>query len=363
MARGICNKKRALSHLSITIAPFDALTDEQRQAWLAIHQQQPERRSPYFHPQFSALVHELNGPVEVAVIEQGGERGFLPFQRQQGTALAVGHPMNDYEGLIGTPGLAADPAALLKAMGVKRIRCFHLYPWDQPPWSRYRLRTVQSPLIDVTGGLEAYRQRQSKSGKSELSATRRKTRKLEREVGKLEFTLMNRYPAWLDQMIEWKRLHYQRTGAADNFAVPWRAKLLQRLLQLDDPGLRLVTSTLRLDGNPLAVHVGIQAGSLLHSWFPSYDTTYARFSPGRILMSMMIDQAESGAGIREIDLGKGEAEYKLRLMTNTNTVAEASIEPQLWRVALHRQWLQRYDQLRDSRFFDLLRQLKRRLAG
>jgi CelD/BcsL family acetyltransferase involved in cellulose biosynthesis len=86
-----------------------------------------------------------------------------------------------------------------------------------------------------------------------------------------------------------------------------------------------VCSTLRAGDRLVAVHVGMRSPQVLHWWFPAYDRELARYSPGMILLFRLAEAAHS-AGIRTIDLGKGDEDYKQRVMTRGVVIREGAVE-------------------------------------
>jgi CelD/BcsL family acetyltransferase involved in cellulose biosynthesis len=74
-----------------------------------------------------------------------------------------------------------------------------------------------------------------------------------------------------------------------------------------------------------ALHLGLRSGQVWHSWFPAYNPDLDRYSPGLVLMLELAAAAASALGIREIDLGKGEARYKLALATGSVALNEGSV--------------------------------------
>jgi CelD/BcsL family acetyltransferase involved in cellulose biosynthesis len=73
-----------------------------------------------------------------------------------------------------------------------------------------------------------------------------------------------------------------------------------------------------------ALHLGLRSGEVWHSWFPAYNPDLDRYSPGLVLM-LELAAAAPALGIREIDLGKGEARYKLALATGSVPLNEGSV--------------------------------------
>ena len=79
-------------------------------------------------------------------------------------------------------------------------------------------------------------------------------------------------------------------------------------------------STLSVGDRVVAAHMGMRSRTVLHYWFPSFDRAYAKFSPGRILL-LELCRAAAAAGIREVELGAGDEDYKLRFADGAIPVA------------------------------------------
>ena len=332
------------------IIRWDAVDAGLRAKWCQACDRNPTLGSPYFRPEFVDAAHALCGePVEVAIWRQGDEvQALWPFVRRGRELRPPAFGMNDYQGPVAFADFVPDPVELLLATGARCMRFDHLYPIDERRHAPFVLRSWASPQLDVRGGIEAYKSRLGKTGRSELAATQRKGRKMGREIGALRFEFDDRDPALMDTLVAWKRRQYRATGAPDAFAVPWRRQLLERLLRHRDASFRGVLSALYAGERVVALHYYLQAGPVLHSWFPAYDEELARYSPGRVLLAMSIEQADA-QGVALIDLGKGEVTYKLRAMTGSVRVGEGVFDRWRWRAALRRASAAMFDRIRASR--------------
>lgn len=310
----------------IEVRRFDELTDSQLADWSRFQQADPALEGPYFRPEFTRVVASVRGNVEVALLlEEGRTVGFFPFERRgRCVARPVGGPLSDYQGVIGCRGLSWDAAALVRGCGLAAWNFDHLLA-SQGPFEPYHQQSSLSPYLDLSEGFETYRASLRKSGLNELRQTLRKGRKMDREVGPLRFEPESKDPEMLATMIRWKSDQYRRTGVTDVFAFPWTTRVLQQILQEDGPSFRGVLSVLHAGDKPVSIHMGMQSGGCLHWWFPAYDPEFAVFSPGRILLAQMAQEAQS-LGVRKIDLGHGAEPYKQRAMSGAVAVAEGSVE-------------------------------------
>jgi len=93
------------------------LTETQRELWLHMRSLNPALYSPYFHPDYTQLIGELQNDAYIALISQGGETvGFLPFQQRRinGSARPVGAPMTDYHGIISSSETKLNVLGMMK---------------------------------------------------------------------------------------------------------------------------------------------------------------------------------------------------------------------------------------------------------
>ena len=306
--------------MNFRLVPFDQLSADELADWQALRGATWD--SPYFDPLYIAAVH-AHRPVQVVLAP-----GFiLPLHISGSIATPAGSPGADFQGPILAPGVRFAPKALLQAAGVKMFKFDHLLDGcaDLDPWVEER---QSSPYIDMTGGLEGYLGRASKTGKDNITKARRLSAKAGRELGPITFVAASAESSDLDRVIEIKREQYQSTGVHDYFADPTRRDLLHRLHR-DGMG---VLSTVRAGPHLIAAHFGIQSGRVLHWWFPVYDKNAAHLSPGWILLRELA-QAAPAMGVTRMDLGRGEGEFKRRAMTGSSTVCIGAVTSGAFRTA------------------------------
>ncbi len=71
----------------------------------------------------------------------------------------------------------------------------------------------------------------------------------------------------------------------------------------------------------------------MHYWFPAYEPAFAKFSVGIILLLRMLEAA-AAQDVCTLDLGKGESQYKQRLMTGSIALSEGLARvPSIWGTA------------------------------
>lgn len=301
------------------------LTPHQLDLWSRFQSRNAALISPYFCPEFTLAVGRVRQDARVAIIDVAGTVvGFFPYQRRAfGLAAPIGGPLSDYQGIIAHPDISIDAAELLRCCGLAGFEFTNLLA-SQVAFKPYQRRTDPSHQIDLSEGLDAFFAERRQAGSDVISTTMRKRRKLEREVGALRWVLKDTDPASLDMLIEWKRQQYRRTRALDGFKFGWPLALLKDLHRIDAPGFGGVLSTLWVGDRMIAGHMGMRSRTAWHYWFPAYDPAYGHYSPGQIMLLMMIETC-ADLGTHIIDMGKGEYRHKLRLTNRATDVAEGYV--------------------------------------
>jgi len=305
-------------------------------SWRAIQAGSVTFASPYFSPEFTQAVAHVRGDVRVLLIEnQGRPVGFFPHQRQwPGRGRPVGGPLSDYHGIVAEPGADWSLDEVMRAAGLA------VWPFDHlvgdPRFDPCAIARATSPQIDLSLGYERYAQGRREAGSEYVVKTEALARKLGRDLGELSFTLHEPDPGALAQLLGWKRDQYRAAGTADVFGVRWTGALLERLASIQTEEFAGLCSVLRVGGRVVASHMGIRSRAVLHYWFPAYDPALSKYSTGIILL-LRIARAVAEAGVRTIDLGKGDSQYKERLMTGAaelreGMVARPSLAAGAWRL-------------------------------
>jgi CelD/BcsL family acetyltransferase involved in cellulose biosynthesis len=311
--------------LEIELVPFRRLTADQRSQWTAMQSVQPAATGPFYTVEFAQLVDDVRGDVEVAVVGRAGETiAFLPFHRLLGKiGRSVGLHLSDFQGMIAQPGAVIDLPRVVRACQLAAYDFDHV-PVEQTAFAPFMALTDGSPVIDLSGGSEAYERDLQERSTEEYRTLQRKQRKLERELGPMRVECDTRDLAVLNQVIEWKRAQYVKTGVPDALAADWTRELLTASLALRDNRFCGWLSALYAGDRLLAAEFGLRSGDILHNTFCAYDPEHGRYSPGRLL-SLAFLRSATDNGIRLVELGKGQEEYKRRMMTRQRMVGTGSV--------------------------------------
>lgn len=311
--------------MKIHTATFECLTKNEIDAWSEIQRAEPLLASPYFRPEFTQAVAAVRNDVEVAVLKDGTHPiGFLPFQRSRPN---VGHPvggsLSDFHGLIAPSNVSCDPLELLRSCKLNVWHFDHLLS-EQRFFSPFVCCEADSPFVDLSNGIDAYLARR-KHGAHVVSEFGQKSRKLAREIGPIRFEAHVADPAILSTLFTWKSEHIRRRRAPNVFDYAWVRKLIAKIFEYNSPTFSAVMSVIYAGDTVAAIDFGMRSGPVLHSWFPTYNTELARYSPGLLCWIETMKVAES-LGIRRIDFGKGSEPFKYRLMSGVTKVAEGTAD-------------------------------------
>ncbi|MFE3453691.1 GNAT family N-acetyltransferase [Nonomuraea sp. NPDC059194] len=298
--------------------------------WRAWQRATPALANPFLSPEFTLAVSRHRGSAMVAVMEDA----FLPFERAGGgVGRAIGLGVSDCQGAVHAPGARISPDAILSGTGLAVWEFDHLVA-DQASAHR-DVRPVGSPALDLSAGYQAYLDARRPSSRKLVASTERKARKLAREVGEVRLDYDCRDPKLLQALMDWKSAQYRRTGGDDRFAWPWLRGLVEESFGTGDDSYRCLLSVLHAGDVPIAAHFGPRSGGVLSWWFPAYDTAYAAYSPGLILL-LRLAEAAAADGIATLDLGRGDNPYKASFASHEIPLAEGWVTRASARASLYR---------------------------
>ncbi|MFD7709004.1 GNAT family N-acetyltransferase [Streptomyces sp. NPDC059785] len=303
------------------------LSAADRLAWTALQSKahlngSPGLANPFLSPEFTLAVGRCRRGVRIAAVREDGEpAAFFPFQRTvTGVGRAVGLGVSDCQGLVHRPGFQWDARALLHSCGLAVWEFDHLVE-GQAPFEAGASGTFPSPVMDIDQGYDTYLRRLRERSPKFTRTTLAKERRLGRDHGEVRYVHDERDPAALRTLMGWKSAQYRRTGRSDRFAHPWITALARQLFHTRSESFAGILSVLYAGGRPVAAHFGLRTERVLACWFPAYDPAFSKYSPGLILHLRMAEAAAAD-GIAQLDLGRGQKEYKDSLKTRELNVSE-----------------------------------------
>lgn len=308
------------------VRPRD-LSSEDVAAWTAL-QGEGVLRTPFLSPHWARALEAAGGPdaarARVAVVRDGGQtRGFLPVRAGWMTAMPLGAPLSDYQGLVAGGDLALDPRLFAEALGVQRIDFTSLLV-EAPGLARFARGQSFSHVLDLTGGYDAYAAERTATGTDIFKDCAKKRRKIEREIGEVAFTAESGSLADFEALVAWKRAQYAETRQTDILAHDWTLRLIRGLWEQRDPELKGVLFTLHAGGKLAAVHYALTTPGVAHAWFIAHDCELQRYSPGVILITEVARWA-AAQGLAELDLGPGDYRFKVSLANRQRPVGHGYV--------------------------------------
>jgi CelD/BcsL family acetyltransferase involved in cellulose biosynthesis len=312
--------------MKVTVIRPNELGAAEIAAWRAMQQSSPEFTNPFLSAGFTVAAGRVRPTARVGVLEDGHDIvGFFPFEEGRsrvGRPIAAG--VCDSQAVIHAPGLDWNLRELLEGCNLDVWEFDHLIA-RQARSTVANVAVRPSPVIDVAGGYEAYLEERLTVSKKIFKSTLSKSRKLEREVGAARFEFDSQEADVLGTLIRWKSQQYRRTGHRDRFAVEWVRRLVWGLFETRTDDCAATLSVLYAADRVIAVHLGLRCDYALSCWFPAYDVGVARYSPG-LWLHLKMAEAAAHAGVRHLDLGKGDEEYKQSLKTGDLLVGEGWID-------------------------------------
>lgn len=309
--------------LHISVLDAQAFGPAERAAWKRIRSASPCYASPYFDLRY-VLAAAAAAPDAVIVMLRRDDQivGFLPGQRRGGVLMPLGAPMTDYHGPMMAPGETADMQAVAANLGVRSYRFTGLVGEASPQFRA--LHRHSTMIADLGCGFETWLAFRQEHYPRYFKSRRRNQRALEREVGPLEFSWSRCGPEVLDYVIGLKRAQLHRTRQHDIFACGWTEQLLRSLAEQSTADFGLGYATLKAGGRVISAEIGLLSGGVYHLWQPVYDPAYAKYGPGN-LMTLKTLEALSAAGIRRVDFGRDDADYKSYLADPAEIVLEGVV--------------------------------------
>lgn len=292
--------------------------------WREIQGSDENFASPYLTPQYVTAVASVRPGIRVAVMQDGNRvEGFFAYQDvTPGVAEAVGDKISDCHAVIARPGFPWTAEDLLRGA---KLTTWHYrrVVISQSQFHPYHDEMFRSPLVDLSGGFDAYAAAKYGAGSRILVKIAAMKEKLERTAGPLRYEAQCSDVAALQALMHCKSDQYRRTGKFDRFELPWVVALLERLQATREAGFAGMLSVLWAGGQIAAAHFGMRSATVWNYWFPCYNRKFAGFSPGLILLAEILRSVE-GAGVRVVELGAGDADYKDRFANSARVLAKGS---------------------------------------
>ncbi|WP_394692089.1 GNAT family N-acetyltransferase [Hyphobacterium sp.] len=294
----------------------DRLTHEDRARWIAALAD-ADFVSPLLHPDFTVLVGTTRADARILIAtDKAARKAFLPIHKLAfGFARPIGSVFSDYHGLIAEPAFRGNISSVLAGAGLRAFRYFSLVNSraDSPHEGAY----ADASISDLTTLVQD-------NSASRAKTLRRLDRKLEREVGDVVLEIGDTDTAAYAQLLHWKSQQFIATARHDVLGVSWARKMLDTLQTCQTGDLTGCLVTLRAGDHLVAAEFGPRWNGIFHPWIAAYDSDYAAYSPGNILVKRLLDNMQQN-GLHRYDLGPADAGYKSGFANGTVALAEGSL--------------------------------------
>lgn len=279
--------------------------------WRGLRAANAALASPYYAPEWAQIVGAARADARICRIE---ESGYFAAQRlSRFSAMALGAPLADYQGVIAAPGAAISPAALCDALKVGRIDLTHV-PAEQDLLKR-PAGGDGSWIAETSGGRELYEAGLRLRRAEFVRQMDKKLRRLERAHGAAEFTARSASRADFETLIAWNNEQLARSGQPQIWAAPWVRQVIDSCFDARADDFSGILFTLRAGGELAAANFCLLGRGVLHVWIIGHDARRQAFSPGVQLARWLIGWAGDN-GVREVDFGPGDYRYKRQLATS-----------------------------------------------
>ncbi|MDP3382349.1 MAG: GNAT family N-acetyltransferase [Phenylobacterium sp.] len=309
-----------MSALQIEVVRPQDLTPARLDRWSELQAQQDiTYDSPFLSPHWARAVERAQARaatatrgVRVAVVGDGTQDlGFMAVHVGGATALPVGAPLCDYQGLVAAPGLEIGARDIVAALGVQRLDFCHMLD-ASGPFQGFSHGESLSQVADIGPSYEAYAAERRAAGVGLLKDCDKKRRKAERELGEVVFTPFSRSSSDYDQLLTWKRAQLRATGQFDILQPGWTRRLLADLFESRDPDFGATLFTLHIGGRLAAAHLHLRSGRTIHGWLIAHNPEFERASPGLLLFQDILRWMDTTPYSR-LDLGAGDYRFKREL--------------------------------------------------
>jgi hypothetical protein len=181
-----------------------------------------------------------------------------------------------------------------------------------------------APYVDWSdfGDFDAYRELVLNRHRGFVRDRERRRRRLIADHGELTFAMNDTADDVFAFAQKWKSRQLRETDHDDFFARPQTAEFLALLRERN----LLVSSTLRVGGNLIAVWIGFIYEGCWSGWIFTYDPAYRKFAAGHQLLASMLEESFR-CGHREFDFSAGSDDYKLTYATHVRLLGTIGRPP------------------------------------
>lgn len=307
--------------MRVTVVHPGDLGPSEASLWASFQRSSPETQSPFLSLTFAQVVGRSRPNARVAVVEDdGGTAAFLAFElASRGIGMPIGYPMNNLQAFVGR-GTPIDARRVIRRAGLRGWR-FVAAPARQRALAphHYEGTAVQTPIIDLSAGYQAYYRSRRKKLRDNAE---RRLRTAERDVGPVSLEWGTSDPEHVRRLIEWKCGRY--AGARELFSDPTARRIAEECAGISSGDCGGLVMVLRAGERPVAAELDLTGPDGISGWFTAYDHEMSKYSPGTALVFAIAEEA-ARRNITRIDMGAGQDGYKFQLANASYQVAGGAV--------------------------------------
>lgn len=296
--------------IKVKLYPFKALDKSLRAEMTAMRDGQSAYENPFFDLDFADILSRLRDDTHVAVAhDDHGLLGFWALHvRPDRWARPIGGPFSDWHGPVMRDGTLELPAGdFLKKAGLKGMTAHSLQPASFAACTMCEVSAAG--VAHLPEGAAAYLEIMKVLHPKHAKNLRRAERLIKRDFGGPVFDIDNTSIEDFNWVMETKQTQYVRTGKHDVLGTDWARSMMEILRTEKFRRLRGRLSTLRFGNRLVAGEFNILSDTVMNGWITVYDTDYAKYSPGHMLMREVICDMENTGQVM-CELGAGDNAYR-----------------------------------------------------
>jgi CelD/BcsL family acetyltransferase involved in cellulose biosynthesis len=310
------------------VLKVEALSGQDIDDWRALCARHIDYASPLLGPEFAQLAARRRNDVRCVLARKGGrlEAVLAVHMRPGGLARAIGSPFNDHAGPVFHPDATLSLGDLLSMARIASYRAQNVVdPYGRfgaEPGRHGVLSSMDSYYISLDGMtpdalLESLRAQNPKRHKE----FRRKTHKIERDLGPPVLSWGTPVQEDLDLLFAWKSAQFRDERNIDIIHTRFSKQMLEETAVASIGDLQGFQIKLTVNGQMVAGHFGVRQGGTFHPWISAYDPKIAHYSPGILLLTLAI-QSMNEIGLNIYSLSAGSEHYKKYFWTHSRQVLD-----------------------------------------
>ena len=179
-------------------------------------------------------------------------------------------------------------------------------------WKCYEMERGRTNVLHLPDTLEEYKKSLSKKFNDNMRRSKNKLNKLEG----VEITRFNNCDSevWESVIDDCASVEKRSWLAADKEAelrISENSEFWKHYLRSSDARKRVVVWMIKLQGKPIAYDFAIDSGDCRYGFSSHYDEAYKKYSVGILVHNFMFEDAIND-GVKTLDMGDGNADYKAR---------------------------------------------------